>query len=142
MHQDDEQAIHALISEWQLATADGDADRLKTFLADDVVFLAPGQPPMCGKQAFLDAFLEGLKHFRMETRSEVRDLHIADGLAYCWTHLSVTVTPHQQGLEMRRSGNTLTILRKQADGRWAIVRDANMLTPEPAHMPAERAPLL
>lgn len=142
MHQKDEQAILALINEWQSATAAGDAERLRSLLSDDVVFLAPGQSPMCGKQAFIDAFEEGLKHFRIESRSEIRDLFIADDLAYCWVHMSVTVTPHQQGLEMRRSGSTLTILRKQADNRWAIVRDANMLTPEPARMPTERAPLL
>ncbi|GAB3540024.1 SgcJ/EcaC family oxidoreductase [Noviherbaspirillum agri] len=142
MQQEDEQAIRALVSDWHCASADGDAERLKELMADDVVFLAPGQPPMCGRKAFLDAFQEGLKHFRLESRSEVVDLYAVDDLAYCWMHLSVTVTPHQQGLEVRRSGNTLTILRKQADGRWLIVRDANMLTPEPAHIPMERAPLL
>lgn len=142
MYHDDEQAIRDLISDWQAATAKGDAERLRALMADDVVFLAPGQPPMCGKQAFLDAFQEAVKHFRTESRSDIRDLHVADGLAYCWTYLSVTAKPHQQGLEMRRSGNTLTILRKQPDHRWLIVRDANMLTPEPAHLPSERAPLL
>lgn len=142
MHQEDAQAILALINDWQAAAAEGDSARLRSLLSDDVVFLAPGQPPMYGKQAFLDAFEEGLKHFRVESRSEIRDMYIAGDLAYCWVHLSVTVTPHQQGLEMRRSGNTLTILRKQADHRWLIARDANMLTPEPARMPTERAPLL
>jgi len=29
---------------------------------------------------------------------------------------------------MRRSGYTLTILRKEPDGRWRLARDANMLT--------------
>ncbi|MEO7971097.1 MAG: hypothetical protein ABI698_07355 [bacterium] len=28
----------------------------------------------------------------------------------------------------RRSGNTLTVWRKSADGNWQIFRDANLLT--------------
>ena len=31
---------------------------------------------------------------------------------------------------MRRSGYTLTLLRKEPDGRWVLFRDANLLTPE------------
>lgn len=139
---DDEQAIRNLISEWQRATAAGDAERLRPLMSDDVVFLTPGQAPMYGRQAFMAAFQEGLKHYRIESYGEIKDLHVADDLAYCWTYLSVTATPLQQGLPMRRSGNTLSILKKQPGSGWVIVRDANMLTPQPACMPAEREPLL
>jgi len=132
---DDEQAIRNLINEWQRATAAGDAERLRPLMAEDVVFLTPGQAPMCGRQAFMDNFREGMKHYQIESQGEIKELYIANDLAYCWTHLSVTVTPHHEGRPMRRSGNVLSILRKQADGRWMIVRDANMLTPEPVYQP-------
>ena len=49
-------------------------------------------------------------------------------LAYCWNRLSVTVTPLPSGAPMRRSGYTLSVLRKKADGRWVLFRDANLLT--------------
>jgi uncharacterized protein (TIGR02246 family) len=133
--QSDEQAIRNLIADWQSAAANGDLERLRTLMADDVVFLTPGRPPMCGKQAFMEAFQEGLTHYRIESRGEIRELHIASDFAYCWTQLSVTVTPHHAGLPMRRSGHTMSILRKHGDA-WVIVRDANMLTPEPAAAPA------
>jgi len=48
------------------------------------------------------------------------------------SHLSVIVTPLQGGAPMRRSGYTLTIFRREADGRWFLFRDANLLTPEAA----------
>ena len=32
------------------------------------------------------------------------------------------------GSAVKRTGYTLTILRKQADGRWLLARDANLLT--------------
>jgi uncharacterized protein (TIGR02246 family) len=135
MH-DDEQAIRDLVYNWQIAAAAGDTQRLRHLIADDVVFLTPGQPPMQGRQTFLEAFEEGLKHYRIECRGEIRELQIADNFAYCWTHLTVTVTPHNQGLPVRRSGNILSILQKRPDSGWVIVRDANMLTPEPAFIPA------
>lgn len=134
--QNDEQAIRDLVYTWQNAAAVGDMERLQRLMSDDVVFMTPGQPPMRGKQTFMEAFEEGLKHYRIESHGEIQELHIADDFAYCWTHLTVTVTPHSQGLPVRRSGNTLSILQKQPDAGWVIVRDANMLTPEPAFIPA------
>jgi len=34
------------------------------------------------------------------------------------------------GKPVRRSGYTLTILRKERDGRWRLARDANLLAAE------------
>lgn len=140
MHDDehaDHQAISDLVTNWQSAAAAGDLARLRDMLAEDVVFLTPGQAPLCGRQAFLDAFEEGLRHYRVESHAEIREIAVGADLAYCWTHLSVTVTPHKQGLPVRRIGDTLTILKRQ-QSRWAIARDANLLTPQPAVVPAER----
>jgi ketosteroid isomerase-like protein len=46
--------------------------------------------------------------------------------AYCWNKLSVTMTPNDGKPPVKRAGNVLSILQKQ-NGRWVIVRDANML---------------
>lgn len=43
-------------------------------------------------------------------------------------HLDLTITP-EGGTPARRAGYTLTILRKQTDGRWVLTRDANLLAP-------------
>jgi ketosteroid isomerase-like protein len=40
--------------------------------------------------------------------------------------VEVTVTP-PSGEPVKRSGHTLTILRKGDDGRWRIARDANLM---------------
>lgn len=47
--QNDEQAIRHLIEKWHAATAVGDLTQILGLMADDVVFLTPGQPPMLGK---------------------------------------------------------------------------------------------
>lgn len=133
--QDDERAIRELIAEWQSAASTGNVERLQRLMSDDVVFLTPGQQPLCGKQAFLRAFEEGMKNFIIESQGEIRDLHVHADFAYCWSYLSVTMTPFHEGLPIHRSGNTLTILHKLPSG-WVIVRDANLLTPKPVPVPA------
>ena len=42
----DEQSIHDLIAEWLSATANGDLSKILPLMAEDVVFLIAGQPPM------------------------------------------------------------------------------------------------
>ena len=42
----DERAIRALIATWVSAAEAGDNERVLALVADDVVFLTPGAPPM------------------------------------------------------------------------------------------------
>ena len=128
--QNDEQSIRDLVAEWQSATAAGDLSRVLPLMAEDVVFLIAGSPPMRGREAFATAFKMGMQHIRIEPSAAIQEIQIAGDFAYGMTHLNVIVTPLQGGAPMRRSGYTLTIFRKQADGRWVLFRDANLLTPE------------
>src|SRR2546427_11716384 len=47
--QDDEQAIRQLVATWLSASKAGDTEKVLSLMADDVVFLVPGQPPMRGR---------------------------------------------------------------------------------------------
>jgi uncharacterized protein (TIGR02246 family) len=129
----DEQKIRDLITRWHAATASGDLSQILPLMADDVVFLTPGQPPMRGRDAFAAGFRAVLEKARIESRGEPQEIRVAGDLGYAWTQLSVTVIPRDSGgAPARRSGPTLTIFRRQPDGRWVLLRDANLLTTEPA----------
>jgi len=129
--QADEQAIRDLVATWMRASAAGDAEGLIPLMAEDVVFLLPGQPPMRGRDAFIAAMREGFKQIRMEATSDIQEIHVFGDLAYCWNHLSVTITPRAgSASSKRRSGYVLSVLRKDASGKWVISRDANLLTEE------------
>jgi uncharacterized protein (TIGR02246 family) len=95
-------------------------------MSDDVVFLGPGRPAF-GKKEFAAA-QGGLGDYRIEGTSDVREVYVSGDLGYAWTQLTVTMTPSAGGEPVRRSGPTLTIFRRLADGRWVLARDANMLT--------------
>lgn len=127
---DDEQSIRDLIADWLSATAAGDLSKILPLMAEDVVFLIAGQPPMRGRDAFAAAFQAGLGKVRIEPKSTIQEIEVAGNFAYCWNRLQVDITPLQGGSPMRRSGYTLTVLRKEHDGRWVVFRDANMIAPE------------
>lgn len=125
---EDERAIRDLVASWIAASKAGDTETVLGLMADDVLFHVPGQKPF-GKDVFI-AMSHGMKGIELEARSEVLEVEVMGARAWCRTHLNMTVTP-PDGKPMRRSGYTLSILRKGGDGKWRIFRDANMLVAEP-----------
>lgn len=124
---DDEQAIRAVVDTWLAASQAGDTATVLSLMTDDVVFTVPGREPF-GKEMFAAAS-EGLKEMRMEGTSEIVELQILGQWAFIRNHIRIAITP-PGGTVQRRSGYTLTLLRKEADGKWRLARDANMVTQE------------
>jgi uncharacterized protein (TIGR02246 family) len=129
--QNEEQAIRNLVTGWNEATAAGDVDAVLGLIANDAVFLVAGRPPF-GKEAFAEGFRATLEHVRIEAQAEIEDLHVVGDVAYLRNHLWVTVTPRGGGVPMKRTGYTLTVLRKGEDGKWVLTRDANLMTADVA----------
>lgn len=126
---DDERAIRGLIDTWLAASKAGDIQAVLSLMTDDVIFMVPGTMPF-GKREFAAAS-EGMKNLRTEGTSEIQELKVLGDWAYLRNFIDMTVTP-PSGAPVRRSGYTLTILRKEADGRWRLARDANLLTAQPS----------
>lgn len=123
----DEQSIRSLIALWHSATAAGDVNTVLNLMTEDVVFLAAGQPPMRGRETFSSGLRELLSQRRIESTFEIQEILISGDLAYAWTQLHVRIVPRSSGETMVRGGNALSILRREADGKWRLMRDANML---------------
>lgn len=126
----DEQEIRRLVAAWMAATQAGDVDTVLGLMADDVVFLSPGQPPMIGKAAFAAAARAQARGSapRFDGTSEIQEIRVVGEWAFMWTRLSVVITPPGGGPAMTRSGHTLSVLNRQ-NGKWVLARDANMLAP-------------
>jgi uncharacterized protein (TIGR02246 family) len=121
----DEQEIRQLVATWMSATKSGDNEKVLNLMAEDVVFLIPGQPPMRGKSAFATG-QSALQQVDIDGQSEIQEIKVFGDWAYLWSKLSVTITPKSSGAPIKRSGNTLSILQKQS-GKWVLYRDANLL---------------
>ena len=125
----DEQHIRELIATWHRETAAGNVSAILPLMAEDVVFLVAGRPPMRGRQEFGQGLATLLETHRIESSGEIQELAISGDLACCWTHLTVSITPRTGGASNQRRGSTLSVLRRQPDGRWVVSRDANLLGP-------------
>ena len=124
---DDERAIRTVIETWLSATRDGDVETVLSLMAPDVVFLTAGQPPMVGRDAFERGMRQWMADLSIDSASRIEEIVVSGDMAYCRTHLTITMTSRQGKAPMQRSGPTLSILRKRADGKWLLTRDANML---------------
>ena len=124
---EEEQAIRRLVADWQTLTANEDVEGVLALMADDVVFLVAGHPPMRGRERFETNLRQVLNTHRIESTADVQEVVVSANLAYCWTMLSVCMTPRDAGAATLRAGSVLTILRKRDDGVWVLSRDANLL---------------
>lgn len=121
---EDELAIRELVDRWMEASRAGEIETVLDLMTDDVVFMTPGREPF-GKEAFRAAS-EAMGGVHMDGRAEIREIQVIDDWAWIRNHIDLTVTP-PEGETVRRSGYTLTILRKGDDGRWRLFRDANLV---------------
>ncbi|KWZ45168.1 DUF4440 domain-containing protein [Burkholderia savannae] len=124
---DDGHAIRELIETWFVASRRGDLTTVLDLIADDAIFMVPGRPPF-DKAAFAAASRDANAVSpppRIDGRYRIDELRVLGDWAYLRNFLEIDVTP-PGGDTMRRCGHTLTILRK-SDGRWRLVRDANLL---------------
>jgi uncharacterized protein (TIGR02246 family) len=123
----DEAAIRQLVATWMAATKAGDTETVLGLMADDVVFLVPGQRPF-GKPEFAAAARsQSGSSVQFDASSEIREIKILGDWAFMLTNLTVKVSSGSDRAATR-AGNTLSILVKQ-DGRWLLARDANLLSP-------------
>ncbi|QEH35713.1 SnoaL-like domain protein [Aquisphaera giovannonii] len=124
----EERAIRELHSTWIEAVNAGDLGRLLTMMADDVVFLSPGQAP-AGRDGFATVLPAAHQRARIRCVSELEEVAVVGEVAYARSRDSLSVTPRAGGDAMRLAGDRLTVYRKHPDGRWLLARDAHTLTP-------------
>ena len=126
---DDERAIRNVVDTWLAASKAGDLATVLSLMTDDVLFLTPGQAPF-GKEAFAK-ISDGMKDVQVDGASDIQEVQVFGEIAYLRNALRIVITM-PDGKVVRRSGQTLTILRKEADGKWRLVRDANLVMAEAA----------
>jgi len=122
---DDATAIRQVVETWMAASRRGDLETVLGLMTEDVVFMVPGKEPF-GKEAFAAAS-RGMGETKIDGDSEIVELKLLGDWAYIRNRIDMTATP-PGGEPVRRSGYTLTLLRKEGDGRWRLARDANLLT--------------
>ena len=124
----DERAIRKVHSTWIDAVNARDLVCLLSLMADDVVFLSPGQAPV-GRDRFSPGFSAAHQQARINCISELEDVVVVGEVAYTLSRDSLPVIPRAGGDAVQLAGHRLTVYRKQPDGRWLLARDAHTLSP-------------
>ncbi|MEX3915010.1 SgcJ/EcaC family oxidoreductase [Paraburkholderia sp. BR10872] len=125
---DDERAIRELVQTWMEASRAGDTAKVLSLMTDDVVFTVPGQEPF-GKAEFAAAS-QAQQDMRIEGTAEIVELQVLGDWAFLRNRIDIAITPPGAPRPIRRAGYTLTLVRKDASGRWLLARDANLVAPK------------
>ena len=123
----DERAIRQVHSAWIDAVNAGDLGRLLALMADDCLFLSPGQAPV-GRDGFSAGFSAAHRQARIHCVSELQDIVVVGEVAYTVSRDWLSVTPRAGGEAALLAGHRITVYRKQSDGRWLLARDAHTLS--------------
>ena len=106
--QNDEQEIRQLVSTWMAASKAGDIDKVLSLMADDAVFLVPGQPVMRKADFAVAARAQASRDApQFDGSSEIQEIKILGDWAFMWARLTVVVTPPGGAQSMTRAGHTL-----------------------------------
>ena len=123
-----ERAIRELHAAWIDAVNAGNVTRLLSLMAEDAVFLNPGQAPV-GREEFPAGFSTAHQRNWIRCISELEELVVAGDFAYTLCRDALSLTPRAGGDATKLAGHRITIYRQQADGRWLLARDAHTLAP-------------
>src|ERR1700691_1558847 len=99
----DERAIREVHSTWIDAVNAGDLVRLFPLMADDVVFLNPGQAPV-GRDGFSANFSAAHQQVRVHCSSELEEVVVSGKVAYTRSRDELSVTPHAGGEATQLAG--------------------------------------
>jgi uncharacterized protein (TIGR02246 family) len=116
----DESAVRAAIDDYVQAWLANDADRVLATLTDDIV-LQPhhGVDPVVGAAAAREFWFPNGPPTTITTFSiEIRGVQGAGDLAYVWGRSNLAW--EYEGQTYTNAGNSLSVLRRGADGRWKI----------------------
>ena len=112
-------------ADWLPAMQAGDAARVAEPYAEDGVFVLPNGQTIVGRKAVADFYANQLGRGRRILKGGVHTDGVgaaAGGLVIEWGH-GGTTSADAAGKQSTTSGPYMTVWKRGADGRWAIVRN-------------------
>lgn len=136
---EDEAAITEFNKRYLKAINDGDSATLASLTTPEHIMIAPGRPPIVGKEANDAANARVAQMFRIEETWAPQETFISGDLAYQRGTFTVAATPKAGGTTRNTRGTFLRIYKRQPDGAWRMVRDM-FNSEQPAAPTAPAAP--
>lgn len=112
--------IHEIMEAFEQFDNTGDAEVLAPHLAEDVVFMAPGNSPVRGKDEVVERYLEPFPGDEYEIEQHSEDLLISDDLAVNRATVVGQTGSTNDGGEEAVSHKGLDVFRRKPDGTWKV----------------------
>jgi ketosteroid isomerase-like protein len=116
----DEQQIKQAIAQFVEAYNAGDADRIASYYADDLVKLRAGAPAEA-KDDTVRRVKDVMARFQGRLEVHNDEITVAGNMAFTRGHLVITLTPRAEGAPQTIERRFLEVWRKDA-GRWRVIR--------------------
>lgn len=122
-----EQELRDWFERWLDATTRGDLELARSLIADDAVFLVPGQEPM-DKETFARGItaVDPERDFHLECSLE--EVQVRGNLAWLRSRIRLQIEHKTTGESAMMAGHSLSLLEKR-NGHWLVIRDANTVVP-------------
>jgi ketosteroid isomerase-like protein len=117
----------------------GDSATLASLTLPEHIMIAPGRPPLVGKEANDAANARVAQTFKIEETWTPIETFISGDLAYQRGTFTVAATPKAGGTTRNTRGTFLRIYKRQPNGEWRMVRDM-FNSDQPLRAPASPGP--
>ncbi len=114
----DVEAIKSLSDEIMKAYNEGDLEALMAIVAEDVVFMPPGEPALIGKEAMRN--WHNFDKISLDVNITVEEVQVLGDWAFIRDIWIGTVTQNESGEKFENNNKSLIILRRQPDGTWKM----------------------
>jgi uncharacterized protein (TIGR02246 family) len=124
-------AIKGMLKQFATAINDGDLEGWTSLWADDGIQMFPGAPARIGKKQIREGMKPAFDQFILKMVITNKELQICGDLGFARGTYTESLVPKAGGKAEKYDGKYLTILEKQANGSWKVIRDCfNSNVPE------------
>lgn len=129
--------VEAATKDFHDALRANELERFMHYVADDVVFMPPGEAPSRGKEAVRAWMVAFLGQYRTTTLTLAdREVFVGDGFAVELGTYDWGLAPTAGGAATVDRGNYMQVWTKDASGQWRFAREIYNSSVPPAAPPA------
>ena len=119
----DEEALRAMVEQWDAAVLAGDWDAMLSLYVDEPLRLHPDEPIIVGKDAIRAVFQSNREANDADFKNAAVDIRVSGDLAVVRGTWAGTFTPKDGSDVYQDSGKWVSVRERQPDGSWKIVYD-------------------
>ncbi len=116
-------AINELWIQYAGSLNSGDIDSWISLWTDNGIQMAPDAPAVIGKEQIRAKFESMFAKFILNIVITNKEVRVAGDLAFSRGTYTLSLTPKAEGETIMIDGKYLSIMERQTDGSWKILRD-------------------